>query len=124
LISFFEASSTSVKRDTISDRCNTRRHIVGERTLLVVGDERLGDGLADRVDLGGVTTTTHTDADVDLMCEGIGVSGGLFRVIASLLRQHDIYTAVNRACTQMGGLVRLLSQCVWVWGVCEVCVKM
>jgi hypothetical protein len=34
--------------------------------LLVVGDEGLGDGLADGVDLGGVTTTGDTDADVDV----------------------------------------------------------
>jgi hypothetical protein len=33
--------------------------------LLVVGDDGLGDGLADGVDLGGVTTTGDTDADVD-----------------------------------------------------------
>jgi hypothetical protein len=33
--------------------------------LLVVGDEGLGDGLADGVDLGGVTTTGDADADVD-----------------------------------------------------------
>lgn len=33
--------------------------------LLVVGDDRLGDGLADGVDLGGVTTTRDADADVD-----------------------------------------------------------
>lgn len=33
--------------------------------LLVVGDDRLGDGLTDGVDLGSVTTTGDTDADVD-----------------------------------------------------------
>lgn len=33
--------------------------------LLVVGDDRLGDGLADGVDLRGVTTTGDADADVD-----------------------------------------------------------
>lgn len=33
--------------------------------FLVVGDYRLGDGLSDGVDLGGVTTTVDTDADVD-----------------------------------------------------------
>jgi hypothetical protein len=33
--------------------------------LLVVGDDRLGDGLTDGVDLGDVTTTGDTDADVD-----------------------------------------------------------
>lgn len=33
--------------------------------LLVVGDEGLGDGLADGVNLGGVTTTGDTDTDVD-----------------------------------------------------------
>jgi hypothetical protein len=33
--------------------------------LLVVGDDGLGDGLADGVDLGGVTTTGDTDTDVD-----------------------------------------------------------
>lgn len=33
--------------------------------LLVVGDDRLGDGLADSVDLRGVTTTGDADADVD-----------------------------------------------------------
>lgn len=33
--------------------------------LLVVGDDRLGDGLTDGVDLGGVTTTGDADADVD-----------------------------------------------------------
>ena len=33
--------------------------------LLVVGDQGLGDGLTDGVDLRGVTTTGDTDADVD-----------------------------------------------------------
>jgi hypothetical protein len=34
--------------------------------LLVVGDDGLGDGLADSVDLRGVTTTGDADADVDV----------------------------------------------------------
>lgn len=34
--------------------------------LLVVGDQGLGDGLADGVDLGGVATTSDTDTDVDV----------------------------------------------------------
>lgn len=34
--------------------------------LLVVGDEGLGDGLADGVDLRGVTTTGDADTDVDV----------------------------------------------------------
>ena len=34
--------------------------------LLVVGDDGLGDGLADGVDLRGVTTTGDADADVDV----------------------------------------------------------
>jgi hypothetical protein len=33
--------------------------------LLVVGDQGLGDGLTDGVDLRGVTTARDTDADVD-----------------------------------------------------------
>ena len=33
--------------------------------LLVVGDDGLGDRLTDGVDLGSVTTTGDTDADVD-----------------------------------------------------------
>lgn len=33
--------------------------------LLVVGNDGLGDGLTDGVDLGGVTTTGDADADVD-----------------------------------------------------------
>lgn len=33
--------------------------------LLVVGDDGLGDGLTDGVNLGGVTTTGDADADVD-----------------------------------------------------------
>ena len=33
--------------------------------LLVVGDDGLGDGLTDSVDLRGVTTTGDADADVD-----------------------------------------------------------
>lgn len=33
--------------------------------LLVVGDDGLGDGLADGVDLRDVTTTGNADADVD-----------------------------------------------------------
>lgn len=33
--------------------------------LLVVGDDGLGDGLTDGVDLGGVTTTGDADTDVD-----------------------------------------------------------
>lgn len=36
--------------------------------------DALGDGLADGVDLGGVTTTTHADADVDTGCDSIIVS--------------------------------------------------
>lgn len=36
--------------------------------LLVVGDDGLGDGLADGVDLRGVTTTGDADADVDVSC--------------------------------------------------------
>jgi hypothetical protein len=34
--------------------------------LLVVGDEGLGDGLTDGVDLGSVTTTGDADTDVDV----------------------------------------------------------
>lgn len=34
--------------------------------LLVVGNQGLGQGLADSVDLRGVATTGHSDADVDL----------------------------------------------------------
>ena len=34
--------------------------------LLVVGDEGLGDGLTDGVDLGGVTTAGDADADVEV----------------------------------------------------------
>lgn len=34
--------------------------------LLVVGDEGLGDGLTDGVDLGSVSTTGDADADVDV----------------------------------------------------------
>lgn len=34
--------------------------------LLVVGDEGLGNGLTDGIDLGGVTTTSDADADVDV----------------------------------------------------------
>ena len=33
--------------------------------LLVVCDDRLGDGLADGVDLGSVSTSGDSDADVD-----------------------------------------------------------
>ena len=33
--------------------------------LLVVGDDGLGDGLTDGVDLGGVTTTGDANADID-----------------------------------------------------------
>lgn len=36
--------------------------------LLVVGDDGLGDGLTDGVDLRGVTTTGDADADVDVGC--------------------------------------------------------
>jgi hypothetical protein len=34
--------------------------------LLVVGDDGLGDGLTDGVDLGRVSTTSNSDADVDI----------------------------------------------------------
>merc|ERR1719362_1214649 len=34
--------------------------------LLVVGDQRLGESLPDGVDLGGVTTALHTDADINI----------------------------------------------------------
>lgn len=33
--------------------------------LLVVGNDRLGDGLTDGVDLGCVSTTCNSDADID-----------------------------------------------------------
>lgn len=36
--------------------------------LLVVGDDGLGDGLTDGVDLRGVTTTGDAHADVDVGC--------------------------------------------------------
>lgn len=36
--------------------------------LLIVCDQRLGDGLTNGVDLGGVATTGDTDPDVDI-CE-------------------------------------------------------
>lgn len=36
--------------------------------LLVVGDDGFGDGLADGVDLRGVSTTGDADADVDIGC--------------------------------------------------------
>jgi hypothetical protein len=41
--------------------------------LLVVGDDGLGDGLADGVDLRGVTTTGDADADVDVSCARVSV---------------------------------------------------
>lgn len=43
-------------------------HVLGVLVdeLLVVGDEGLGDGLADGVDLRGVTTTGDAHSDVDL----------------------------------------------------------
>jgi len=34
--------------------------------LLVVGDNGLGDGLTDGVDLRCVSTTSHSDADIDV----------------------------------------------------------
>lgn len=34
--------------------------------LLVIGDDRLGDGLTDGVDLGCVSTTGNSDSDVDI----------------------------------------------------------
>ena len=34
--------------------------------LLVVSHQRLGERLPDGVDLGGMSTTLHTDADVDV----------------------------------------------------------
>lgn len=37
--------------------------------LLVVGDDGLGDGLTDGVDLGGVSTTGDADADIDVGCQ-------------------------------------------------------
>jgi hypothetical protein len=39
--------------------------------LLVVGDDGLGDRLADGVDLRGVTTTGNANADVDIGCGGM-----------------------------------------------------
>lgn len=43
-------------------------HVLGVLVdeLLVVGDQRLGNGLTDGVDLRGVTTTGDADADVDV----------------------------------------------------------
>ena len=56
---------------------NQQRTVIGNQSLLqadglggilvlgVVGDESFCDGLTDSVDLGDVTTTLHSDADVD-----------------------------------------------------------
>lgn len=41
--------------------------------LLVVGDDGLGDGLTDGVDLRGVTTTGDADADVDVGWENVSL---------------------------------------------------
>lgn len=35
--------------------------------FLVVGDDRFGNGLSDRVDLGSVTTTADSDSDIDVL---------------------------------------------------------
>jgi hypothetical protein len=39
--------------------------------LLVVGDDGFGNGLADGVDLRGVSTTGDADADVDIGCDTV-----------------------------------------------------
>lgn len=63
--------------------------------LLVVGDDGLGNGLADGVDLRGVTTTGDADADVDISCGtwlafpapisrlAVGVRSRVFRVVCA-----------------------------------------
>ena len=40
--------------------------------LLVVGDQGLGEGLSDGVDLGDVATALHTDADIDISKPDMG----------------------------------------------------
>lgn len=45
--------------------------------LLVVGDQGLGDGLSDGVDLGGVATTGDADADVNCAEGGKGLAVGV-----------------------------------------------
>ena len=56
--------------------------------LLVVGDQGLGDGLTDGVDLRSVTTTGDADADVNWVCvsgevRGVGCGAIVFKVRCS-----------------------------------------
>lgn len=60
--------------------------------LLVVGDDGLGDGLADGVDLRGVTTTGDADADVDIGCVVLVTSSHFnmrLRVRTELVKAED-----------------------------------
>jgi len=56
------------KEGTVKANEGLLEHVLGVLVdeLLVVGDQRLGNGLTDGVDLRGVTTTADADADVDV----------------------------------------------------------
>lgn len=56
------------KQGTVELDKGLLEHVLGVliNVLLVVGDQRLGNGLTDSVDLRSVTTTGDADTDVDV----------------------------------------------------------
>jgi hypothetical protein len=56
------------EESTVKGNEGLLEHVLGVLVdeLLVVGDQRLGNGLTDGVNLRGVTTTGDADADVDV----------------------------------------------------------
>jgi hypothetical protein len=69
--------------------------------LLVVGDDGLGDGLTDGVDLRGVTTTGDADADVDVGC-GLLVLCRIARRMKQLRAMRGLRTELVEAEDQDG----------------------
>jgi hypothetical protein len=65
--------------------------------LLVVGDDGLGDRLADGVDLGDVTTTADADADVDTS-ELVEADNQKGLVDLSLIRTSPSFLSLSYVC--------------------------
>jgi hypothetical protein len=66
--------------------------------LLVVGDDGFGNGLADGVDLRGVSTTGDADADVDISCPCLLV----FYFSFPPLMQPGDFVCAYRTCQHRG----------------------
>lgn len=75
--------------------------------LLVVGDDGLGDGLTDGVDLGGVTTTGDADTDVDTgeLVSADDQEGLVDLFMARISCQKKVQGGSCVACCRIGVLV-------------------